>query len=269
MNTRKRLIAKIIASLIISHIIIMIGRSDWLSVLGDWLYFKDLIITFISVFIVFEYVDWITHRLNHKLSWLRDFPRRLLLQVIFAVFIPSLLAILITFLQSKFIYDQDFIETGYFNSEFPTTILLIVIVNLLFLVNYLFETSHTATSPKQVIPQTNLIMAKKGNKNIPVSLDEIAYISLISGVLFITTISNEKMTVLENLEYYERCLPEDLFFRANRQTIVNRKACESYRAIDNGKIGLNLKIQAQDQVIISQKRAAKFRLWIKGPAISS
>jgi hypothetical protein len=35
-------------------------------------------------------------------------------------------------------------------------------------------------------------------------------------------------------------LDDTQFFRANRQTIIHRFACKSYRRMENGKIGLDL-----------------------------
>jgi DNA-binding LytR/AlgR family response regulator len=63
-------------------------------------------------------------------------------------------------------------------------------------------------------------------------------------------------------------LDDTQFFRANRQTIIHRFACKSYRRMENGKIGLDLEPNPKIPVIISQKRASDFRKWIAGQSIS-
>jgi len=261
-----RLIFKLLASLLISHFIIMIGANDWLSVFTDWLYYKDLVITFVSVFIVFEYVDRITQYLDRKFVWKTNLVRRTSFQIVLAVIVPCLMAVLLTFLQYEFIYDQDLIETGYFRFEFPATILLVVIVNLVFVISYLLRTSHdsgVSVDIHQGDTGPTVIMGKKGNKSVPVPRDEIAYIKLRNGLPFLTSHSNEATILSENLDHYEKILPPADFFRANRQTIISRSSCKSFKAVENGKIEILLKADVPESVIVSQKKASKFRSWVR------
>ena len=264
---RIRLFLKLLASLLISHFIIMIGKNDWLRVFTDWQYYMDLGITFISVYIVFEYVDRITQYLDRKFAWTRDLARRTLLQISLAVIVPCLMAIFLTYLQSEFIYEQDILLTGYFRYELPATILLIVIVNLVFVITYLLRTPNYKTqvhSSDSKDPVARVILGKKGNKNVPVMLDQIAYIKLRNGMPFLTSYNGDVTVLPENLDHYEKTLPAAGFFRVNRQIIINRPSCKSFKAVENGKIEIQLEPDMKDSVIVSQKRASKFRTWVKG-----
>lgn len=245
----------------------MIGESDWLGVFTDWLYYKDLAITFVSVFIVFEYVDRITQYLDRKYAWRVDLLRRSLLQITLAVIVPCFMAVMLTYLQFEFIYDQSLGETGYFGYEFPATILLVVIVNLVFVISFLLKSPNVLTEVTHAFPDNpgpKIIVSQKGNNRIPVKHDQIAYIKLRNGMPFLTVHSGEVTILSENLDHYENILPQSDFFRVNRQTIINRGSCKSYKAIENGKIEILLLPDMQDSVIVSQKRASKFRTWVKG-----
>ena len=67
----------------------------------------------------------------------------------------------------------------------------------------------------------------------------------------------------DNLDFYEKSLSEQTFFRANRQTIIHRMACKSFRNVENGKIEVQLEPDTVPSVIVSQKKAAAFRKWIR------
>jgi hypothetical protein len=53
-----------------------------------------------------------------------------------------------------------------------------------------------------------------------------------------------------------------IFFRANRQVIINIRACQYFTNEENGKLALYLVPAFQGEVIISQKRATAFRDWL-------
>ena len=222
-------------------------------------FLKDLLITFLSVFLVLEYTDYITRYLDKRIQWQRDFAKRLLLQFALAIVIPSVLGIAITYMQSRFIYHYDLLETNYFVVEFPITVLIIFIVNLVFAIVYLVQ-NQADNDPEIAISEK--VIGRRGNKSIPVTPENIASIYLKNGSVFLTTLNNEDFLLSGSIEQYEKILNMD-FFRANRQTIINSRACRSFQAVENGKIAVLLRPD-DTTVLVSQKRAARFRSWIKG-----
>ncbi len=257
----KKLIVKIGTSLVISHFIIVVGRDDWLSVFLDYHYYIDLIITFFSVFIVFEYIDRITMFLDHKFGWRQNFVLRATWQLGLAVIIPSLFAVLLTYLQFEFIYDQNLFGSGYFATEFPASVLLIIIINLVYVISYIIKNPEGNVGRNYA---DSTVLGKKGTKNIPIKLKDIAFLKLRNDILFLTTFEGDEIILSENLDHYQKKLPEMDFFRTNRQSIINRHACKSFAAIENGKVEVLLIPDTPNNVIVSQKSASRFRSWIKG-----
>ena len=262
----KRLIWKSVASLVIAHIIVAMGSDNWAEMMSGRGYYFYMLIAFVSVFIVFEYVDRMTHYLDTRWPWRDGLLLRILLQVLLVVALPAMLAIVITFVQWHFVYDQNLIRHGYFAVEFPVTVLLIVIVNLAFIIHYLV--TEVRNTEDQVLrdklwPGPSVVLARKGNKNIPIPVSETAYLSLRNGVIFITTTDGTDLMLSDNLDFYEKSLSEQTFFRANRQTIIHRMACKSFRNVENGKIEVQLQPDTVPSVIVSQKKAAAFRKWIR------
>lgn len=262
---RKQLVLRIVSALVIAHFVIMVGRDDWLGVFVQWLYYKDLILTFLSVFLVIEYAYRINRYLNRRVPWHDDASRRFLLQFALVVLIPAGFAILLTWLRYVFVYEQDIIATGYFASEFLAEVLLILIVNLVLVISYLLR--QRRDGPPDLLRERDAIglslQAMSGRKYVPVAQEEAAYIWLKHDVLYIRTFSGEKLLLRETLDHYEALLPQDLFFRANRQWIIHKNACKSYMPWEHGKIKVTLEPDHDCAVVVSQKRASRFRAWIR------
>ena len=114
----RRLVRNGSISLIIANILILIGKDEWPALFLNSRHYLDMFVTFLSVFVVFEYLDRANSALNSKMPWLQDVYKRVLLQLFFGLAIPALLSILITFLQWKFIWNKHLVHDNYFKYEF-------------------------------------------------------------------------------------------------------------------------------------------------------
>ena len=250
-----RLFRNILVSLLIANILILIGKDNWLKLYQAPMHYLDMGVTFISVFIIFEYVDWINRYLNRQLLITGNISRRILLQILLGIIVPALLAILFTFIMWEYLWHKSLIEGNYFKYEFLPQVLLILIVNLYFIIIDLFSRVISKSSRVTIIGQ-------KGTQKIPVSPEDISLVQLKSGLLYLVLTNGDQLLMTENLDAVERKLPETDFFRVNRQVILNRKACQSYKSVKNGKIEVEISAD-EDPVVVSQKRAADFRSWIR------
>ncbi len=242
----------------IANVLILIGKDNWLQLYQMPLHYLDMLVTFISVLIVFEYVDWVNRYLNRQLQITGNWPRRLSLQVLLGVVTPALMAILLTFMMWEFLWHKGLIEGNYFKYEFLPQLLMILIVNLFFVVVDLFR---RATKPEEDQEEVITLLAQSGPKKVPVSPESVSFIHLKNGLVYLVLLDGEQLLLPSNLDAFEKMLPPDEFFRANRQVILNRKACKAYKSVGNGKIEVELQSSA-DPVVVSQKRAASFRSWM-------
>lgn len=252
---QSRHIRNALASFFITNLLILIGKEDWLSLYQEPLHYLDMLVTFISVFIVFEYVDWVIIYLNRRLSFKDNFRKRLIVQVFMGIVIPGILAILLTWLMWHFLWDKHLVNDGYFKYEFLPQLLLIVVVNLIFLVAELFKVDKSTNAPKALTGQ-------HGNKKVILPLEEIAFIQLHNAVIYAQSHQDTRVLLQQSLDSLEASLPSAIFFRANRQVIFSKGSCQSYQSIENGKIAVEVS-RLESPVIVSQKRAAAFRSWIK------
>ncbi len=72
-----------------------------------------------------------------------------------------------------------------------------------------------------------------------------------------------KSPLNETLDKIEKRLPENYFFRANRQHIIRREYIESVENYFNGKLMVKMKIAQTPSVIISKEKSSAFKKWLE------
>lgn len=104
-------------------------------------------------------------------------------------------------------------------------------------------------------------MVKRGTKIIPVEVDEVAYFYIESFVILVTT-ENARYMIDLTLDQLEAVLNPKTFFRINRQCISSYKAITSVDKIFNNRLRVFIKPSLADELIVSQKRSAQFKVWL-------
>lgn len=91
---------------------------------------------------------------------------------------------------------------------------------------------------------------------------QIAYIKALDKLLYIYTFSGQVHIQDESLEELENTLDPDAFFRINRKYITHIDAFEKILTLTNGKIRVELKHCKDDDIFLSQSKAASFKVWL-------
>lgn len=112
------------------------------------------------------------------------------------------------------------------------------------------------------INRIKILVAVSGSKNIPIPVETIAYFYKDGNYTSLKTFQSETYLLNHSLDELMKLLEETLFFRANRQFIINLKACHYFTNEENGKLEVYLIPVYEDGVIISQKRAPAFKEWL-------
>lgn len=96
---------------------------------------------------------------------------------------------------------------------------------------------------------------------IPVNTKEIACF-MKENIHYIYTFSGEKHILdFTTLEEIEELLDPGIFYRANRQFIINIDAIQSVMPHENQKLSLTLKAPLKMEVDISREKAPAFKKW--------
>ncbi len=110
--------------------------------------------------------------------------------------------------------------------------------------------------------KTRLIV-KKGIENIALKLDDVALIYTESKVVFVIANNEKKYIYDKNLSELEQELDKSIFFRANRQCIVNINYIRGFKAFEKVKLQVDLTFSiTPNKIIVSQETAPQFKKWI-------
>lgn len=109
--------------------------------------------------------------------------------------------------------------------------------------------------------KTHFLVPVKGDRFVPVSVDQISYFYISDGVVKAVLQSSETFIFQQTLDELAELLNPRQFFRANRQYIIAHKAVVGVSLWFGGRMVLQLTPSTDEKVIISKARVPAFREW--------
>lgn len=107
------------------------------------------------------------------------------------------------------------------------------------------------------------MIVKRGIENISVRLEDVVMFYTENKMVYAIDNCNKKFIVDKTLNEIDEELTCDMFFRANRQYIINLNFVKSYKPYEKVKLQVDLNHSEKDHfIIISQITAPHFRKWI-------
>jgi two-component system LytT family response regulator len=100
------------------------------------------------------------------------------------------------------------------------------------------------------------------DKLVPVDVSKIAYIFTESKIVRAVTDTEQVFIMDKNIEELVSMIDPEMFYRANRQFIVNRKYFKEAFIWFNGKLTIKMTIDSIDRIEISKARVTDFKNWI-------
>ncbi|MEP5612583.1 MAG: LytTR family DNA-binding domain-containing protein [Cyclobacteriaceae bacterium] len=105
---------------------------------------------------------------------------------------------------------------------------------------------------------------KSGKKIHLIPLQEIRYFYSQNKAVFLVNIDGKKMVTNFTLNELEGVLDKRIFFRANRQHLVQATAVASVSTSSNDKLEVTLKTNSEVvEIVVSRYKAAAFREWLE------
>lgn len=93
-------------------------------------------------------------------------------------------------------------------------------------------------------------------------VEEIAYFYFDARVTFAVSYDGRQHILSQSLDKLEEELDPEMFFRSNRQTIVNVDSIEKFESYFSGKLVVKLVNGLNDKVMISRAKAGAFKEWL-------
>ncbi len=127
--------------------------------------------------------------------------------------------------------------------------------------NKLMEMLQTGGTAKPIFKEQ--FLCNHRNAWVPVKAKDIAYF-YYESVVHIVTKSNEKFSLDDTLDEIEAMLDPDVFYRINRQYIVNKDMIQRVWGLENLKMMVKLKEPHQTvEIDISRQKAPVFKKWLE------
>ena len=93
-------------------------------------------------------------------------------------------------------------------------------------------------------------------------VEDIAYFYFEARVTFAVTYEGRQHILSTSLDKLEEELDPEMFFRSNRQTIVNVEAIDKFESYFSGKLVVKLVNNLHDKIMISRAKAGAFKDWM-------
>lgn len=126
----------------------------------------------------------------------------------------------------------------------------------------------------EYVEQTNRFISSRSqsflipfrDRLVPLTLPEIAYFYTSNEKVTVATLDDRNLPMDKSLDTLMTMLPEDDFYRANRQFIVSRKAIRDLSVWFGSRLCINLTVKAPERIVVSKARVPEFKRWFVGSA---
>ncbi|MDR1680263.1 MAG: LytTR family DNA-binding domain-containing protein [Prevotellaceae bacterium] len=108
------------------------------------------------------------------------------------------------------------------------------------------------------------LLVNQGDKIIPLKMDDIAYLYLEEPALALITFRNQKYYYSSSLDEIQKLISPSLFYRANRQFIINRNAVAGIERYFTRRLIVKLAVDTPEKIIISKAKSSEFLEWMEG-----
>ncbi|AVR45439.1 DNA-binding response regulator [Christiangramia fulva] len=122
----------------------------------------------------------------------------------------------------------------------------------------LLQNEHVASRNKKKAR----FMVKSGQSIAAIPSENVAYFMAEEGVVLLVTFEAKRYIVNYTLDELEVLLDEVIFFRANRQLIINIESIKKVNPYFKGRLQLVLSPATEDDPVVSSGKASKFKEWL-------
>ncbi|MGV3766343.1 MAG: LytR/AlgR family response regulator transcription factor [Chitinophagaceae bacterium] len=133
------------------------------------------------------------------------------------------------------------------------------------------KTSFTASSAGNMqhllrdlhTPHKTTLLVRFQEKIIPLKTMDIAYIYASSGQTSAATLTGDTYNINNTLEELEQSLSPAMFYRINRQFLVNRSAIKGIEHYFTRRLHIKLTIDTPETLLVSKQKAPEFLKWME------
>jgi DNA-binding LytR/AlgR family response regulator len=111
------------------------------------------------------------------------------------------------------------------------------------------------------VSEPGAVLVFQKDKIFPVAIDTIAFFYLKNGIVYLTCFDKKTFPLNKNMEELSK-LTAPLFFRANRQYLIHRKAVQDASSYLSRKLSVTLSVPVPETITISREKVSQFLEWL-------
>ena len=111
-------------------------------------------------------------------------------------------------------------------------------------------------------PVSRTILVHHKDKIIPVSYADIAWFYYEQGIVTIKLINGNSYSISQGIDEIESGADSRLFYRANRQFLINRNAIRNIEKFFGRKLVVKMNTDTPETMIVSKAKASDFLSWL-------
>lgn len=120
--------------------------------------------------------------------------------------------------------------------------------------------SKTTSSEKKM----KRLMVRYGSKIKMVDPEELAYVVSKDKISYLTLFNKETLPSDFTMDELENSLDENVFFRINRQMLVNLKSVDDITVFSKSRLKLSLHPPTDEECLVSAEKTPAFKAWLTG-----
>lgn len=212
-------------------------------------------------------INRISYALDERYSWRRETVVRLSWQFSLGVIAPALLTFGLTTLYFL-AFGLNILDTDYLKYDFPVVVQLIIMANIYYLVYFLWIVPPDSYLRKGYAvweeegKSKGLFLAHIYEKILAVLQEDIAAIHTQEGHSLLVKFDRETIAIQQSLTLATEELDSTLFFRINKQYVVNYRLCREYKK-ENGRLFITLGAPLNSTQEVPRRKIKEFELWLK------
>lgn len=189
--------------------------------------------------------------------------KRILVQLITTTFAGLSFIILTTELVSWIAKGRPAIAEFYTMDVFIIGIWFLVINGIYIGLFYYHTLQEIQAQKPNIESKFKGIVVKSGNQELLIPGSEVAALKIDDEYVLLFSLTGKKYFLDESLDFWEKTLPENDFYRLNRQTILHRQILLGFKKLDHGKLEAQVdsRFNFDLELGISRAKAPSFRSW--------
>jgi len=238
----------------------------WFNIKFNWFLVYTYAIDTIQGWLAWWAVRSIIIYLDKKMPYGSKPLKRILVQLLVTSIAGLLVIILLTELVSWIFRGRPALSNFYFFDIFIIVIWFFVINGIYIGIHYYSEWRESERQRQEEKKlRTGGFTVKHGNQNLLLPFADILGFYAEEGYTILVTKENKKYFPDRSLDKIETILPDELFFRLNRQYILHRKVVTGFKRTGNGKIDVlvNAPESLPPSIAVSRTKAVSFKNWFE------